>query len=70
MVSAWLAVSTVAPLALRSVIVSVADAARSARICHDTDCVPPAATVATDWVELCGLSRRIESVGLKLTSTV
>ena len=66
-VSALLAVSMVAPPELRSVIVSVADASRSARTSHDTDCVPPAGIVGSDWVALCGFSRRIESVGVKAT---
>jgi len=59
----------VAPLALRKVIVTLAAAAFSPRICHDTARLPFAATVATDWVELVGDFSFIASDGLKLTST-
>src|SRR5262245_44718278 len=47
-----LAVATVPPALLRSVIVNVAEPARSARICQATDCVPPAGTVGTAWLVL------------------
>jgi len=68
-VIALLAVSTVAPPGARSFIVTVAVAALSARICHDTACDPPAATVGSAWVADCGLSSRIESVGVSLFTT-
>lgn len=69
-VSVLLAVSTVAPPELRSVIVSVAEPALSARICQVTDELPPAGTVGSDWLVLRGFSARIELEGLKPTSTV
>ena len=68
-VSVRVAVPTVAPLELRSVIVKVTVPARSARISHATLRLPPAATVATDCVELDGLRRRSALLGVKLTTT-
>ena len=52
-----------------SVIVKVAVPARSARICRVTLRLPPAATVATDCVDACGLCSRSALLGVKLTST-
>jgi hypothetical protein len=63
------AVPSVVPLELRSVIVKVAVPARSARICHATLRLPPAATVATDCVNPCGLRSRSALLGVKLTTT-
>ena len=68
-VSVRVAVPNVVPLELRSVIVKVAVPDRSARISHATFRLPPAATVATDCVDPCGLRRRSESLGVKLTTT-
>ena len=67
---AWLTVSTVWPLGFRKVMVSVALAVRSARSCQETFWLPPAGTVATFCVAFCGFSKRIESLGVKLISTV
>ncbi len=63
------AVASVVPAELRSVIVTVALPALSARICHDTFVVAPAAIVAIDCVELVGLLRRSASDGVKLITT-
>ena len=69
-VTVLLAVPNVRPAEVRSVIVTVAVAALSPRICHATACVPPAATDATDWVATVGLLSRSALVGVKLTTTV
>ena len=69
-VSVLLAVPTVVPLELRSVIVNVAVPERSARISQATLRLPPAATVATDCVDPCGLRSRTASLGVTLTTTV
>jgi hypothetical protein len=68
-VSIRLTVPTVVPLAFLSVIVTVVEPARSARSCQETFCDPPAATVATDCVALCGLFNRTASLGEKLITT-
>jgi len=68
-VTVRLAVASVVPLEFRTVIVNVAVAVLSARICHETLRVPPAAIVATDCVELDGLFSRNELLGVKLTTT-
>ena len=65
-----LAVSTVAPPGSRRVIVKVAVPALSVRICQTTEDEPPAGTVGSDWLVVRGFSARMESEGLKLTSTV
>jgi len=59
----------VAPLALRSVIVSVALAVCSPRIYDDRVLLEPAATVPTDCVAVDGDSSFIEPDGEKLTAT-
>jgi hypothetical protein len=68
MVSVRLTVASVV-LPLRSVIVTVAVAVLSARICHETVWDPPAATVATVCVEFWGLESRRALLGEKLTTT-
>jgi hypothetical protein len=65
-----LAVAKVAPAELRNVIVTVAVPALSARSCQATACVPPAASVPGDCVELVGLLSRSALLGVKLTTTV
>src|SRR5262249_12742594 len=62
-------VLSVAPVESFSVMVIVPDAALSARSCHTTFVDPPAATLATACVALCGLDRRIAVDGVKLMTT-
>jgi hypothetical protein len=69
-VTVLVAVLNATPVELRSVIVTVAVAALSARICQATVFVPPAATVPVACVELVGLVSRSAFVGVKLTTTV
>ena len=69
MVSVPVAVANVVPAELRSVIVMVAVPGLSARICHGTFVVAPAAIVAIDCVELVGLERRSALDGVKLITT-
>src|SRR3954449_10728262 len=70
MVTVLLAVPNVTPAELRSVIVTVAVPALSARICQATVFVAPAAIVPADCVEPLGLRRRSALLGVKLTTTV
>jgi len=69
-VTVLVAVPNVTPAELRSVIVTVAVPALSARICHATVFVPPAAIVPADCVEPVGLLSRSALLGVKLTTTV
>jgi len=69
-VTVLVAVPNVTPAELRSVIVTVAVPALSARICQATVFVPPAAIVPADCVEPVGLLSRSALLGVKLTTTV
>src|SRR5215467_8383536 len=70
MVICWLCVASTAPAALRSVIVTVATPALSARNCQVTFCRPAAATVGTGCDATCGELSRIDVDGVKLIATV
>lgn len=69
-VTVLVAVPSVTPAEVRSVIVTVAEPALSARICQATVFVPPAAIVPADCVEPVGLLSRSALLGVKLTTTV
>jgi len=69
-VTVLVAVPNVTPAELRSVIVTVAVPAFSARICQATVFVAPAAIVPADCDEPVGLLSRSALLGVKLTTTV